>query len=194
MSLIRKFKNFFRDILLSSPRFWVNVLYKDIWKFRKKLQEKRALKEKTPGSCKGKGWKLALYDAYWMTYGSFIGIDAELEDKPIFPHRPLGVFISNMAHIGKKCVIFQQVTIGSNSLKGSKNQGAPYLENGVYIGCGAKIIGNVKVGRNARIGANCVVVKDIPANSVTVIRGIETIQRDEELNNEYTKTSRLLNG
>ena len=61
------------------------------------------------------------------------------------------------------------------------------MEDCVYLGCGAKIIGNVRVGRNARIGANCVVVKDVPANSVTIIRGIETIVKDYELDNEYIK-------
>jgi len=61
------------------------------------------------------------------------------------------------------------------------------LEDCVFLGCGAKIIGNVRVGRNARIGANCVVVKDVPANSITIIRGIETIVKDYELDNEYLK-------
>lgn len=61
------------------------------------------------------------------------------------------------------------------------------MEDCVFLGCGAKIIGNVRVGRNARIGANCVVVKDVPANSITIIRGIETIVKDYELDNEYLK-------
>ena len=60
----------------------------------------------------------------------------------------------------------------------------------MYIGCGAKIIGNVHVGRNARIGANCVVVKNVPPNSVTVIRGIESISKDYELNNTYISASK----
>ena len=102
-------------------------------------------------------------------------------------HEFLEVAISNSAHVGKQCVIFQQVTIGGNTLKDSKNQGSPYFEDGIYVGCGAKIIGNVQVGRNARIGANCVVVKDVPANSVTVIKGIETIVKDYDLDNQYVK-------
>lgn len=110
---------------------------------------------------------------------------AEFEDIPIFPHGPMGIFISNSAHIGKKCVIFQQVTIGSNMLKDSKNQGAPQLEDNVYIGAGAKLIGNIHVGKNARIGANCIVVKDVPDNSVAVMRGTEIIRKSGELDNEY---------
>ena len=172
------------SIVEKAPRFWVRVLYRNIWSFRKEVHNLRKL-ENIPNSCKKNGWKLTLYNLYWESYGSFIGIDAVLEDKPIFPHQPLGVFISNMAHIGAKCVIFQHVTIGSNTLKGSKKYGAPYLEDGVYIGSGAKLIGNIHIGRNARIGANCVVVKDVPSNSVTVIRGIETIEKEEELDNGF---------
>lgn len=181
-------KRFLFSLVLSAPRFWVRLLYSNIWEFRRKLhQERRKDWNNIPSGYQWKGWRVALYNAYWESYGGFIGVDAVFEEKPVFPHGPLGVFISNSAHIGKRCVIFQQVTIGSNTIKDSKNQGAPYLEDGVYIGCGAKIIGNVRVGRNARIGANCVVVKDIPANSVTVIRGIETIVREDELDNEYIK-------
>ena len=83
-------------------------------------------------------------------------------------------------------IIFQQVTIGSNTLQDSKGKGAPYIEDNVYIGAGAKIIGNVHVGQNSRIGANCVVVKDVPENSVTIIRGIESIVKKGKLDNRYT--------
>ncbi len=184
---MNRIKRIILNILQDSPRFWVRLLYGDIWTFRKKIQQNRTFDDRTPPSYRWKGWRVRLYNAYWLFYGGFIGVDAIIEEVPIFPHGPLGVFISNSAHIGKKCVIFQHVTIGSNTIKDSKNQGAPYLEDGVYIGCGAKIIGNVHVGRNARIGANCVVVKDVPSNSVTVIRGIETIEKGYELDNEYLK-------
>lgn len=182
-----------KRIVEISPRFWVKLLYHDIWTLRKVVHDAR--KEKTiPVSCGLKGWKYRLYTLYWESYGSFIGIDAVLEEGIVFPHKPLGVFISNWAHIGKKCVIFQQVTIGSNMFKESKGYGSPYIEDGVFIGSGAKIIGNVHVGKNARIGANCVVVKDVPDNSVTVIRGIETIVKDEELNNAYIISIPTTNG
>lgn len=180
-----------KKIVIKNPRFWVNFLFHDIWSFRNEVHTIRKGKN-IPKSCKKHGWKIDLYNSYWESYGSFIGIDAVLEEKPTFPHKPLGVFISNSAHIGKKCVIFQQVTIGSNTIKGSKGNGAPFLEDCVYIGCGAKIIGNVHVGRNARIGANCVVVKDVPDNSVSVIRGIETIVKNEELDNVFIANTPVL--
>lgn len=179
--------NMLKNIMIHNPRFWVRFLFSDIWSYRKKLKEVRNSGHPISPSYKWGGWRVALYNAYWRSFGSYIGVDAVLEEIPVFPHGPSGIFISNSAHIGKQCVIFQQVTIGSNTLKDSKNQGSPYLEDGVYIGCGAKIIGNVHVGRNARIGANCVVVKDVPANSVTVIKGIETIVKDYDLDNQYVK-------
>ncbi len=153
----------------------VTLRYGNIWNYRKYLIDNKM----------SKGGKLMLYDSYWLRFGSYIGLGAKLDDIPIFPHRPIGVFISNSAHIGKNCVIFQQVTIGSNTLKDSKSYGAPIIGDNVYIGCGAKIIGNVRVGNNARIGANAIVVKDVPANSVTVTRGIETIIRDFDMDNEF---------
>lgn len=179
-----KFNRLKKKIISIAPRFWVRVLYKDIWTLRKDVHSARK-EESIDVSYSNNGWKFKLYNLYWESYGSYIGIDAILGEGIVFPHNPLSVFISNWAHIGKNCVIFQQVTIGSNMFKESKGFGSPYLEDGVFVGSGAKIIGNVHVGKNARIGANCVVVKDVPDNSVTVIRGIETLVRKEELNNTF---------
>jgi serine O-acetyltransferase len=93
-----------------------------------------------------------------------IPLTAIIEDIPEFPHGPDGVFISQGAKIGKNCVIFQQVTIGSNTLKYSKGFG-----DNIYIGVGAKIIGNIKIGSNVRIGANAVVVTAIDDNCTVVV-------------------------
>ena len=188
-----RFNRLKKKIIAISPRFWVRFLYDDIWKLRAVVHNTRK-GENIPVSCRPNGWKFILHDLYWESYGSYIGVDAILEEGIVFPHKPLGVFISNWAHIGKNCVIFQQVTIGSNMFKESKGYGSPYLEEGVFVGSGAKIIGNVRVGKNARIGANCVVVKDVPENSVTVIRGIETITKDEALNNSYIVSIPTTNG
>ena len=87
------------------------------------------------------------------------------------PHGLSGIFISKDAIIGEGCTILQQVTIGSNNLVGSAHQGAPVIGNNVYIGAGAKIIGGITVGENVRIGANCVVFKDIPPNCTVVMGG-----------------------
>lgn len=62
--------------------------------------------------------------------------------------------------IGSNCKIFQQVTIGYN------NDKRPIIGNNVTICCGAKVIGGVSIGNNVIIGANAVVVHDVPDNSV----------------------------
>ena len=82
---------------------------------------------------------------------SWVGINAKFASQPFFPHGYHGIFISNGAVIGKNAVIFQQVTIGSNSLNDSPHKGSPIVGDNVYIGAGAKIIGKVKVGNNCRI-------------------------------------------
>lgn len=96
----------------------------------------------------------------------------------------MGVFVSNGAKIGKNCVIYQQVTIGSNTIKGSKYEGSPTIGENVLIGSGAKIIGKVNVGNNCRIGANAVVARDVPPNSV-VVNETRIITKDNQLDNRF---------
>ncbi len=126
-----------------------------------------------------------MYEAAIGMDGGWIGLGAELEDIPTFPHGFSGVFISNSARIGKRCVIFQGVVIGSNRLNDSQGFGAPVIGDDVFIGAGAKIIGNVKIGNGVRIGANCVVVKDVPPNSVVVLSSPRVIVRDGKMDNSF---------
>ncbi len=64
--------------------------------------------------------------------------------------------------LGRHCFVNQQVTIGYNGTE------APVIGDNVTVTCGAKVIGGVKVGDNVVVGANSVVVKDVPADSVVV--------------------------
>lgn len=114
-----------------------------------------------------------------------IPLCTEFADKPIFPHGIKGVLISEGAKIGSNVVIFHQVTIGSNTLTDSTKYGAPIIGDNVYIGCGAKIIGKVKVGNNVRIGANCVVCEDIPDNSTVVLPKPRIIKKLEAQDNRF---------
>ena len=95
------------------------------------------------------------------------------------PHGLYGIFMSQGAKVGKHCIIYQQVTIGSNTIIDSKGAGFPTIGENVFIGAGAKIIGNVKVGDHARIGANCVITKDVPANAVVVPASNRIIQKED---------------
>ncbi|MEW4220647.1 serine O-acetyltransferase [Rossellomorea marisflavi] len=82
----------------------------------------------------------------------------------ILPHGGKGVIISSKAIIGDDVTIYQQVTIGTIDLGGI----APRIGNNVFIGAGAKILGPIVIGDGAKIGANAVVIKDVPANSTAV--------------------------
>ena len=113
-----------------------------------------------------------------ITFCTFAG-------KPCLPHGWQGIFISNEAKIGRDVTIFQQVTIGSNNLPGSKGEGAPVIGDHVYIGAGAKIIGGVTIGDHCRIGANAVVYTDMPPHSVAVCAPTRIIQK-QSLDNTYT--------
>lgn len=74
--------------------------------------------------------------------------------------------IGETAEIGDDVVIYQGVTLGGVSL--SKGKRHPTIDSGVVIGAGAKILGPVVIGENARIGAGSVVVKGVPRNCVAV--------------------------
>ena len=76
------------------------------------------------------------------------------------------ITISRYAVIGRNCNISQGVTIGATQ-RGEK-AGAPTIGDNVYIGPGARVIGKITIGNNVAIGANSVVNKDIPDNSVVV--------------------------
>jgi serine O-acetyltransferase len=78
-----------------------------------------------------------------------------------------GITVSKEAIIGNNCSISQGVTIGVSG-QGDK-RGTPVIGNNVYIGTGAKLIGKIKIGNNIKIGANAVIYKDLPDNSIAVL-------------------------
>ena len=77
-----------------------------------------------------------------------------------------GIFINPRVIIGCNCNISQDVTIGLKAR--GENKGNPTIGNNVYIAPGVKIFGNIKIGNYVAIGANCVVTKNVPDNSVVV--------------------------
>ena len=76
-----------------------------------------------------------------------------------------GIIISGDAVIGDDVVIRQGVTIG---LRTTGRRGAPVIGNRVDIGAGAKLLGNIRIGDDAVIGANAVVLCDVPAGALAV--------------------------
>jgi serine O-acetyltransferase len=86
----------------------------------------------------------------------------ELGEELQLPH-PNGVVIHPEAEIGPHCTLFQQVTLGTGP-----QPGVPRLGAHVYVGAGAKILGGVTIGDYAIIGANAVVIHDVPAGATAV--------------------------
>ncbi|ECO7043695.1 serine O-acetyltransferase, partial [Campylobacter jejuni] len=85
----------------------------------------------------------------------------------IFIDHANGVVIGQTAIIEDDVLIYQGVTLGGTSLeKGTKRH--PTIKKGVIIGSGAKVLGNITIGENAKIGSNAVVVKDVGANLTAV--------------------------
>ena len=74
----------------------------------------------------------------------------------------IAVVIHERAHIGRRVMISPCVTIGGRSGKVE----VPVIEDDVFIGSGAKILGDVRIGRGAQIGANAVVLHSVPAGAV----------------------------
>lgn len=153
----------------------VDDIYGGFWNYRKRHS----------GSLTGPGVKARIYRYYMGLYGCFIGSRTKFAEIPVFPHDKYGIFISTMAEIGRGCVIFQHVTIGSNTIKDHPKYGAPIIGENVYIGAGAKIIGHVNIGDNCRIGANCVVVKDMPPNTTAVAASTRFISCDTPKDNSF---------
>jgi serine O-acetyltransferase len=99
-------------------------------------------------------------------YMYFFGCDIGLAlPKTVFLPHPMGIIIHSASEIGENVVIGHQVTIGGRDLVVAA---APHIEEGVYIGAGAKILGRVRIGRGATVGANAVVTKDVPAGATVV--------------------------
>jgi serine O-acetyltransferase len=99
-----------------------------------------------------------------VVYSCEISGSVQIGEKTVFPHNGLGVVIHPDSIIGSNCRIYQNVTIGGRG----EGRSVPVIGDNVLIGANALILGPVKVGNNAQIGAGSVVVKDIPDNAIVI--------------------------
>lgn len=95
-----------------------------------------------------------------------ISYKAKIDKTVSFPH-PLGIIIGDNVVVGKNVKIWQQVTLGSHGKK-EKLLDYPIIEEDVKIFFGAKIIGGIRIGKGAVIGANALVNKDVPLYKIAV--------------------------
>jgi len=98
----------------------------------------------------------------------------------VFIDHGMGVVIGETAIIGNDVLIYQQVTLGGVSTDKGKRH--PTIEDGVVIGTGAKILGNITIGANSKVGANSVVVKDVPPESTAVGIPARVLKRGDDKN------------
>jgi serine O-acetyltransferase len=98
-------------------------------------------------------------------YGIELPFEATIGRRVIFEHQH-GIVIHGNTIIGNDCIIRQGVTMGIRSL--DDVTAAPQLGDGVDVGCGAKILGLVKIGGQAKIGANAVVLNHVPPYATAI--------------------------
>lgn len=122
--------------------------------------------------------------AHWWT-GVEIHPGATIGNRFFIDHGT-GVVIGETAEIGDNCVIFHNVTMGGTGKHHGKRH--PTIEDNVFIGTGAVLLGPIRVGHNSKIGANSfIIMHDVPPNSTVVGTPAKIVKRegrkvDEDLN------------
>ena len=99
-----------------------------------------------------------------LTYSSEIALNAELGGGLFTPH-PFGIVIGMSSEIGRNVTLLQNVTLGNRT---PDNPAKPKILDGAYLGAGAVLLGPITVGRNAKIGANAVVLIDVPDGTAAI--------------------------
>ena len=110
----------------------------------------------------------------FFLYNSVIEPACHIGKGSYFAHGAIGIVLHPRCRIGDRVLIGQGVTLG-----GSFGSGPPTVENDVWIGPGARLLGAITVGQNSIVGANAVVTKDVAANSIVAgvpARVIKTIE------------------
>lgn len=101
----------------------------------------------------------ALRLATTVLYSIEIGNDIELGEGINFTHT-LGTVIGGTSKVGARVKF-----MGNNTIGTAKDNGCPVIEDDVVIGCGARVLGPIRIGKGAFIGANAVVLTDVPAGA-----------------------------
>mgnify|MGYP001148579872 FL=1 len=127
-----------KKLLKKIYRFFYPPTTRTFWKYRRRILYPKGLQK---------------YFKWWYSFRATRILEKMNASIPITdrirtfqtPHGLSGIFISAGARVENGCTIFQQVTIGSNTMRGSKKCGAPVIGERVYIGAGAKIIGGITI-------------------------------------------------
>jgi serine O-acetyltransferase len=103
------------------------------------------------------------YNRRRFRYGISIPFDTDIGPGFFIGHFG-GIVVNGSSRIGRNCNISHGVTLGQTNR--GERRGCPVVGDNVYIGPGAKLIGGIRVGDRAAIGANAVVTRDVPAGAV----------------------------
>ncbi len=116
------------------------------------------------------GWGFPLLPRLLSQFSRFVtGIEIHpgaTIGRRFFIDHGMGVVIGETAVVGDDVLLYHQVTLGGTGKDSGKRH--PTLDDGVVVGAGAKILGNIHVGAQARIGAGSVVLRDVPPNATVV--------------------------
>lgn len=112
-------------------------------------------------------WKLPLIPfllkaLIFLLFNSVVPATTKIGRGSRFAYGGIGVVIHSRAVIGEKVILGQGITIGRQL----DPEGIPVIGNNVYISAGARVLGGISVGDNVIIGANAVVIRDVPPNSI----------------------------
>lgn len=114
-----------------------------------------------PGSFLRRKLAVLRHRIWSVITGADIPLNSQIAGGLQLPH-PNGVVVHPGSEIGPNCLLFQQVTLGARAGR------APRLGGNVVVGAGAKLLGGIRIGDDARIGANAVVLRDVPAGATSV--------------------------
>lgn len=125
--------------------------------------------------------------ARWLT-GIEIHPGATIGHRFFIDHG-MGVVIGETTEIGDDVTLYHGVTLGGTTWQKEKRH--PTIGNGVIVGTGAKVLGSITIGEGSRIGANSVVLRDVPAHSTvigipgTVVGTTESLIEDGKINLDH---------
>jgi serine O-acetyltransferase len=107
-----------------------------------------------------------VYRLLFFLYGAVIPMSVDLGEGTVIAYGGNGVVLHASARVGRRVTISPQVVLGGRCGHG----GVPLVEDDVHIGVGAKVLGPITLGTGSRIGANAVVIEDVPPH--TAVAGV----------------------
>jgi serine O-acetyltransferase len=126
-----------------------------------------------------------LHRLIFLLFNSSIPMSAEIGEGTILCYGGMGVVLHHHCRIGRHVVIAQQVTVGGRSRRGD----VPLIEDHCYIGAGARILGPIRIGAGSVVGANAVVLEDVPPRSVVVGVPARVVRSGIEISEYCDQTS-----